>query len=215
MIDIHTHSTGVKNSIISLFHNSSIPDSVYFSIGVHPWKIPEYNQNDSALIEKIKHSRCLAIGECGLDKLRGEEFEKQISVFVKHIRWSEHYKKPLIIHCVKAFNEIIKLKKETNPKQAWIIHGFNSKSSVLKELLNQGFYISIGTDLMNNVEKLNSYMSIVPDNRLFFETDESELSISEIYKITAKIKQLDLLSLQNIIKDNFKNCFHIDHNGLA
>jgi TatD DNase family protein len=215
MIDIHTHKEACDKAIVSLFHNSDIPRCGFFSIGVHPWKVEDYNNDDTELKKKIMHSRCLAIGECGLDKLKGVELYQQISVFEKHIIWSEQFKKPLIIHCVKAFNEIIKLKMERNPDQEWIIHGFNSKTSILKELLNHGFYISLGIDLLSSREKLKTYLDIIPDNRLFLETDDSGGNISDIYKFSAKFKGIDLVLLQSNIAGNFKKCFHIEFNGLA
>jgi TatD DNase family protein len=76
--------------------------------------------------EKLKDENCFALGECGLDKITASDFELQKVVFKKQIQLSEKHQKPLIIHCVKAHQELIEIKKELKPKQVWIFHGFNT-----------------------------------------------------------------------------------------
>ncbi len=98
----------------------------------------------------------------------------QLDVLSEHIKLSEQLELPLILHVVKAFNEIIQLRQRINPSQKWIIHGFRSKPELARQLLDNGFDLSLG-------EHFNAATAaIIPADRLHFETDESSLPISEI-----------------------------------
>lgn len=174
-IDIHTHDKSRSNAIINIYPNENIIEGIYYSVGIHPWHTLEVN---SHTIEKLNnlaaHTQVVAIGETGIDALKGAPIEKQIEIFCHHVFLSEQHQKPLIIHCVKAFNEIIKLKKQLLPSMPWIIHGFRGKSQLVQQLIDKGFYISLG-------EHFNpKSASIIPTDRLLFETDESKLNINTI-----------------------------------
>lgn len=174
-IDIHTHDKSRKDAIINIYPHEQLIEGAYHSVGIHPW----HTSNVTTItIENLKalsvNSQVVAIGETGLDALKGASIEKQIEIFKLHISLSEQVKKPLIIHCVKAFNEIITIKKQLKPSMPWIIHGFRGKPQLAQQLLNNGFYISLG-------EKFNpETASIIPIDRLLFETDESTLDINKI-----------------------------------
>lgn len=113
--DAHTHTFSKEENVLSVVNKYPVSEnfSHRFSIGIHPWfiKVKTLNTQFTVLEEKIQHKNCLAIGECGLDKLTEVDFQTQKEVFVTQIQLSEKYKKPLIIHCVKAHQEIIELKK--------------------------------------------------------------------------------------------------------
>ena len=174
-LDIHTHDKSRIDAIINIYPNEQLIEGAYHSVGIHPWHTVDI---DSSTIEKLStlaaHPQVVAIGETGLDALKGASIEKQIEIFKLHVSLSEKYQKPLIIHCVKCFNDIIELKKTLRPTMPWIIHGFRSKPQLAQQLLYNGFYISLG-------EKFNiETASIIPTNRLLFETDESILNINSI-----------------------------------
>lgn len=116
----------------------------------------------------------MAIGESGLDRLRGASLDRQEAIFRRQVAISESVGKPMILHVVKAFPEIMRLRRELSPAQPWVIHGFRGKPQLAAELLREGFYISLG-------ERFNRETAeIIPADRLFVETDESRLSVEEI-----------------------------------
>lgn len=82
-----------------------------FSCGIHPWYSEDSETQMAYLTEITSNPRIVAIGETGLDKLKGPSFEVQTPVFKKHIELSEKLGKPVIIHCVKAWEELLKVKK--------------------------------------------------------------------------------------------------------
>ena len=204
--NIHTHvSVHPESEILSLAPEELSTDnrSFYASVGIHPWTLTEENANIQweALCESIKDKRIVAIGECGLDKLKGPSMELQTAVFKQEAALAEDSSLPLIIHCVKAFNELIQLKKEISPCQPWIIHGFRGKEALAKEFIQHGFYLSFGACYQE--EALRS----VPVERLFIETDESELSIEDIYLRVAQSRGMDLKELIESIKKNVERVF--------
>lgn len=179
--DIHSHRLSYRDdTVVNLDYYEDVPDKGFYSIGIHPWHTDCLESDLQEIIEtlrkKASKDNVVAIGECGLDKLKGAGFDIQKNIFEEQVKISEELSKPLIIHSVKSYNEIIELKKSLKPVQPWIIHGFRGKPQIARQLLNNGFFISVG-------EHFNpKSVSIVPENMLFFETDESTYSIEDIYK---------------------------------
>ena len=204
--NIHTHvSVHPESEIRSLAPEELSTDnrSFYASIGIHPWTLTEENANIQwkALHESIKDKRIVAIGECGLDKLKGPSMELQTAVFKQEAALAEDSSLPLIIHCVKAFNELIQLKKEISPSQPWIIHGFRGKLPLALDCIRHGFYLSIGSHFQENTLKT------IPLDRLFIETDESEESIGSIYQRVAETKGISQQELLEAINKNVREVF--------
>lgn len=177
ILDIHTHRSG----LYPLGIEQALPDSFapepgqLYSLGIHPWHIPSDPTDLLArLTELAAHPQVAMIGETGIDELKGAPMFLQNQVFAAHIALSEQLGKPLIIHCVKAYNSIVQFRKETRAQQPWIIHGFRGRPSVAQMLLRAGCYLSFGEKF--NAETLRA----VPREAIFAETDESALSIEEI-----------------------------------
>ncbi|CAG1021384.1 D-aminoacyl-tRNA deacylase [Methylococcales bacterium] len=182
----------------------------YFSLGIHPWFIERQDRNLAlqTLANASQNPKLLAIGECGLDKCIATPMSLQIEVFTRQIECAEHIGKPLIIHCVKAFNELIQIKKTCKAGPAWIIHGFNANPVLAEQLINQGCYLSLGRALLNPRGKAGQVLTRMPLDRLFLETDAAEdTQIGAIYAAAAKIVGLDIATLQEQIHGNFKRVF--------
>ena len=208
-IDIHTHRKENSENVFSL-HNISLEESEhqgakarhYFSAGIHPWYI------DSTIEEKIKILKqivsdpsILAIGETGLDKLCSVDFNLQKEVFNAQITIAKQVKKPLIIHCVKAYDEIQQMLKEAQINVPVIFHGFRGKPQLAKELAKAGFYLSFGN--LFNTESLE----MTPLNRIFLETDDKNLGIEEIYELVAEVKGVSVEKLIETVDENFERSF--------
>jgi TatD DNase family protein len=191
LVDVHTHNRktlhpfSVLNVSIDLFlENDDNVLKKFLSVGIHPWDIHTTDTSAIQILEKIAgYKNVVAIGECGLDKNCTACIKEQGYFFERQVQISEKVKKPLIIHCVAAYNEIIQLNKKLQPQQNWIIHGFRGKPQLALQLLNAGFYLSYG-------ENFNSESIVVtPFDRLCVETDESNLDIETIYKKIALVKK--------------------------
>ena len=209
-IDIHTHTSSIQKDVFSIENKypNSTDFSTPFSIGIHPWYISENTlQNDIKIIEEqLSSENCYALGECGLDRITDVDFSLQIKVFKQQIQLSEKYNKPLIIHCVRAFQEIIQLKKEMNPKQPWIVHGFNKNHQIAFDLIQHQICISFGESLLKN-ERLQETFSKLPLDFLFLETDTSEEHIEYIYNIASELRKTEKQDIINTVKQNFSRIF--------
>jgi TatD DNase family protein len=208
--DVHTHTSSKDKNVFPIVNTNpnSLSFTQPFSIGMHPWFLKKDKiEEELVLVEnKLQNKNCFALGECGLDKLIAVDFELQKEVFKKQIQLSEKYKKPLIIHCVKAHQEIIEIKKEVNPEQVWILHGFNKKKQLAESLLKNGIILSFGSAIIEN-KKLQEVFLELPISSILLETDDSELEIQEIYQKASEIKNSSLTDLQAAIYQNFKRIF--------
>ena len=202
--DVHTH---FKFSIVNKYPDA-VDFSMPFSIGIHPWFINIETLSQELLVveEKLQETNCYAIGECGLDTVCQIDLDLQKEVFKKHIQLSEKYKRPIIIHCVKALDEIIAFRKELKPKQVWILHGFQSSFQVADSLFKNDIFIAIGAAILQN-KKLQETVYKMPLSAILLETDNKEISIIEIYKKVAVLKGVPVEILQQEIKHNFNSIF--------
>ena len=199
--DVHTHFlTGNPYAILNA--NSSI--NSFHSRGIHPWFV-----NKTIPVEKLEsdlqHPKCIALGEIGLDKICGTDFNLQRKVFIEQIELSEKYNLPVIIHCVRASNELVELKKEIKPTQHWIWHGFN-KASILQQTLENEIIPSFGEVVLHN-ESLQKELVNLESSQFLLETDTSTLSIETIYKTVAEIRNQSINSLQKEQITNFEQIF--------
>ena len=205
-LNIHTHSSVHPDTeILSLSPASLLgnQEAIYASVGIHPWEVTEANADAlwEALQKAVEYKRVVAIGECGIDKLKGPSLDLQIALFKKEAMLAEAHSIPLVIHCVKAFNELILLKKEIRPLQPWIIHGFRGKLSLAKDCIRHGFYFSVGAHFQEDALKA------IPSDRLFIETDEADKSIEDIYQNIAQVRGMELEELKECINKNVKEVF--------
>ena len=208
--DAHTHKRSSSKNIFSIENKypNDIDFTKPFSIGIHPWFIKPENVTKELLIieEKLKDKNCLALGECGLDKITATDLELQKEVFKKQIQLSEKYQKPLIIHCVKAHQDILEIKKDLKPKQIWIFHGFNKNYQVAESLLKNGIILSFGMAIIKS-KKLQEVVSKIEISSILLETDDTNIDIKEVYQKISELKKITVEELQQKIKQNFKSIF--------
>lgn len=210
-INLHTHSFSNRENILEIVNQFpwefDATISTY-SIGIHPWYIDQNRLSFDlkSIEEKLKADECLALGECGLDKRIETPLKLQTAVFQDQIELVQQTTKPIILHCVAAFQEVIAIKKEMNVNNPMIIHGFSKNKEVAKSLLDKGFYLSFGKYLLRNPE-LAEVFEYVPRDRFFLETDTIEETIIEVYQKASNIKNIQIEDVQEIIKTNFDKTF--------
>jgi TatD DNase family protein len=214
-VDIHTHLPGHAGDviqIINLFPEQLTPQlaaQFFYSVGWHPWYLKKENNDVSLKIvsEGSLRPEILAIGECGLDRLSDVSFGYQTEVFKQQALIAERVQKPLLLHCVRSANEIIKLKKEIKPKMPWIIHGYNSNLVTGRELIRHGLYISIGIDLLKDISNAFNFLPEIPLDRLFFESGDVDIHVEKLYQKAASKLDIDQLTLKQQIRSNFNRVF--------
>ena len=203
--DVHTHGKATLTDIKNVIFSWDDPVSKgYYSIGAHPlfyeWTKDLYSQ-----LEKMcRPKAALAVGECGFDKRSPMSFSEQSDLVMTHVKISEELQKPLMFHCLGYFNELANLRREVNPTQPWIIHGFRKNPQLAESLVQMGFYFSMGKDGMRR----EGLLSVIPPDRLFFETDEdTELSIEQVYREGAAMIGIDVEHLAGKLEENFDRVF--------
>jgi TatD DNase family protein len=221
-VNIHTHYNNhiddnefVEIQNIDVDNIVNVDVSHFYSIGIHPWNLKSQNLKISET-QKLGdlESQCLgdlnikAIGECGLDRACDVDFEIQKEVFMKQIELSEQIAKPLIIHAVRTYPDIISIRKENKAKQPWIIHGFQGSVQSAEQLLrHDGIYLSLGDVLFRNERRASELLNVIPLDRLFLETDVAERDIVEVYEKAASLSGIEMDKLRNDIFNNFVKIF--------
>jgi TatD DNase family protein len=208
-INIHTHHLSKDNGVF-LFNNRFGFDKEfylekYFSIGIHPWDV-DLKLSIAELENIIQHKNCLAIGECGLDKVMDIELELQKKTFISQLDLAVKFQKPVIIHCVKAFDEMIEICSPYHSKIPLIIHGFNKTLQLAKQLIDNGFYISLNHSIF---KKEGIDFSVLSIEKLFLETDNNEcVLIDEVYQKASACFQIQEDVLKEKIYTNFTTLFN-------
>lgn len=177
-----------------------IPPDFPYSIGIHPQDIDVNNlEQQFSWMKSMMFQNCFAIGECGLDSLVSIDQKIQEDVFLRQIMVANEVKKPMIIHCVRKFYEVISFKKKA--EQPMIIHGFNKKHQIAEGLLANNFYLSFGKAVLYNLS-LQDILKNTPLDKLFLETDNEDFSIEELYDKVSEIKGISLEQLNEQILEN-------------
>ena len=201
ILDIHTHHRPIKPSqaIQNCFPENFSPQAEgYYSVGLHPWHLhPEHLEKQwQQLLVAANHPQVLAIGEAGLDKLSDIPLALQREVFEKQVLLADNLGLPLVIHAVRAMDEVIALKKKHKPRNAWIVHGFRGKKEQALQYVRQGICLSFGEHYQEEA------LRAVPLDKLFLETDESVVDIHLLYDRAARVLGMPVGELTGQVQRN-------------
>lgn len=208
-VDIHTHTRVIQKNVLSI--TNVFPEKVLpvhpFSVGIHPWYIAEKWRKQLELVySKAQKFHCYALGECGLDKNIATPIAIQEEVFLEHILLANELEKPLIIHCVGAYDVLQKMIKLA--KVPMILHDYGRNATLAKQLQQQGVYLSVGKALFR--PQFDMVLQSLDTAQLFLETDDMDCSIELVYEKGAKFLSIDISRLKKQIYKNFKNIFSDD-----
>ena len=210
-INTHTHAQlyDAKIELVNLTPDASEKTNFY-SYGIHPNELNKENCDEKleALRRVVYEKRCLAVGECGLDKLSSVDFELQEEIFIEQIKLANQVKKPLIIHCVKSFNELMNCLNLNDNAVPVIIHGFNNNENIARVIMQQGYYFSFGKALLGYESNAAKAIIQVGRKKFFLETDSADISIKYIYRKASELLRIDEEILQEQLMNNFENVFN-------
>ncbi len=211
-VNIHGHrkANNIQEWVLrSLMASEYPPDDIeygYYSVGFHPYNTGKFDEQDT--LNKVRLStenpNVFAIGEIGLDKSIDVPLDVQMRIFKKQVEIAETVDLPVILHVVRAFNEIIEFAKAHNPSVPMIIHGYSGNKEMAAELVKAGFLISFGESIAMDKPKIIEACKVVPLDKMFLETDEGEMDIREVYFSAAEIKGVSLNQLRLQIVENVK-----------
>ena len=181
MTDIHSHNLqATSDAVISVAPSQFAPVAgKFYSVGIHPWLSAEEAARELALLEDVaSHPQVVAIGETGLDTIKGMDFALQEKYFAIHIGIAERLHKPLVVHMVRTSQQVVKACRGTNVPV--IIHGMRGNENVARTLINAGFYLSYGPNFNP------AAMRATPLDRLLAETDDTPVAIEAVIEKIAK-----------------------------
>jgi TatD DNase family protein len=211
-INIHTHQPpqGEGIAIVNTKPGEAAEAKGYISAGIHPWHISSCNIPQA--IEQLRSAaslkHVLAIGECGLDRLADTLMQQQEQIFTEQIRIAAAVSKPLIIHCVKAFDELVRIRKKENTSVPYIIHGYNNNGQIASQLLKNGMYLSFGKALLTEGSNAQRILRNTDPELFFLETDDAAVSINSIFEMAAALKNMAPEELKEKMMLNFKRLFN-------
>jgi len=241
-IDIHTHygtkaSAGTFSVISLMAHEEIFPEStpgIAFTFGIHPWFLTPTNHDRQLkdLKRIARNSAVIAIGEAGFDKIKGPDNDLQRRTFEEQAAVAEAMNKPLVIHCVRAWDELLKAHKRLKPSRHWLVHGFRGNKDLAGQLVSKNMFLSFWFDFVNRPEATpqlvskNMFLSFwfdfvnrpeatplirsLPVERIFLETDGSGVDIKDIYKKVSEDLEMEIEELKGITYRNFKVFFSLE-----
>jgi TatD DNase family protein len=210
-IDFHTHGTCASEdtlSVINLMAGEDVPDAIprdtLFSAGIHPWQLTDDNlgQVKTELLLTAAHPHVVMIGEAGFDRLKGAQGEIQYNAFLFQAALAAEMDRPVLIHCVKGWDELRQARREVKAGRPWIIHGFRGGSSLAASLAAEGYWFSLGAKGLTP-----GVLASVDHDRLLLETDDSGVPVSEVYRQFSEVTGYDGEKVTTMMLNNFNSLF--------
>lgn len=206
-LDIHTHSSARYDDhcilIQNLYPTDEICPNTFVSMGIHPWYIAEdYERQLEDLRSSATNPSVIALGECGLDKICDTPYQIQRTAFMDQVYLSERLGLPLMLHIVRAWDDLLAVKKNQSPSQPWIVHGFRGGLEQARQLIHSGLFLSFGYHF--NPDSLRyAYES----NAAFLETDDNPQGIEGLYHEVSMVLDISLEELQRSVLALAKSLF--------
>lgn len=150
-------------------------------LGIHPWVVSKLDDETastwlSTLENHLIQNDIFGIGECGLD-CTFPAIEKQLLLFDAQIKLACRYHKPVFIHVCKSWHLIQSYFKSHPYPKITVFHGFSGKEDIQRYMIKQGFYLSIGRNMLRpNAPQL--LPELMP--RTFIESDNDGLHQTDI-----------------------------------
>lgn len=214
-IDIHTHgsvpSPGIFKVETLMAHEERVPDEIAgiaYAAGIHPWNLNDENHDRLlSYVEKTcSYKNVIAVGEAGFDKIKGPAMSLQQKTFEEQVRIAGKLKKPVVIHCVRSWEELMAEHKRLKPSMPWLVHGFRGKPELGIQLISKGMYLSFWFDYILRPESAQ-LMKSLPKERIFLETDGADVDIRDIYNKVSNDLSLSVNELKSQIFANFNKFF--------
>ena len=187
LIDIHTHRPTSAVTITA--------------VGLHPWQAEH-----GALPSEEQIEAADAVGEIGLDKACEVDFERQTAMFEAQLRLAEQHQKPVVLHCVRAFEEVMNA-LEKFALRTVIFHGFIGSREQAERAVKKGYYLSFGARTERSKKTIEA-LRATPLDRLFIESDEAETPIEEIYALVARLRGVEVEALAAATRQNHARIFY-------
>ncbi len=200
-VDAHTHNLHATDALIAVEPDTFFPQpGQLYSVGIHPWHTDTITDDDlTQLRQTAQHQQVVAIGETGLDSLRGAPLGRQTEIFERHLLLAQELGKPVIIHSVRTSQQVVQCCRRLGITMRCAIHGMRGNERVAQTLIDAGFYLSFGP-------RFNpAAVLATPHDRLLIETDDTGMTIAQVADAIAPTLQLTASSLLAVATQNLQN----------
>lgn len=218
-IDFHTHQrVGVGCEVLNVDALDAAAvewaceAGLPFSVGVHPWRADATEEQLHDAYARIE--RCaqaggfVAIGECGLDWVSNVVRETQIAVFEHQLELAKRLSVPVVLHCVRAFEEVMSTLRKVGAKQA-VFHSFIGSAQQVERVVREGYLCSFSPRSLASSRTCEAIRS-VDSSTILIESDESAEPIAAVYERVAELRCCSVEELRQIVFDNYKRLIDND-----
>ena len=213
IFDAHTHQPK-ENSVYCLpfnFEESDLGPVDYYCAGIHPWDVDKVASLDQKLLDlrkALENKKCVALGEVGIDR-NYPDLEKQKNLMIEQLELAVEFDLPVVIHCVKALNDVLSTLKKFPKKMKVYLHGINLNEQELAEVNKRKYFVGLGPQLFNK-SKIQNIIHSIPKDKILIETDDTGLSVNQVFESLSLRLGHDPENFMYQLNLNFLNFFSID-----
>lgn len=212
---IFLNSTSLEDAS-SVFESAAADSRIIPFAGFHPWTVTDAGTDTESLRSLLKSHPEAGIGECGLD-FGGKYkpyFQFQLETFETQLQTAAEFKRPLSIHCVRAWGRMLELLRKYSPlPRSFIIHSFYGAEEISEQIIKMGGFISVSDLSLRNPQRTYSVIRSIPSDRILIESDliagspgfsseEHLQNLKNIYNTVSEIKNISIHELTDRIWDN-------------
>lgn len=212
-VDFHTHRR--SGDALEILNVEALDEAQFamaiesgqpFSVGVHPWHAAENPERLNEAFERMERvvsgGRIVAIGECGLDWAVEVDRKLQAEVFERQLDLAKRYNLPIILHCVRAFEDVMLRLSQAKIERA-VFHSFVGSIQQAERVVREGYFCTFSPRSLASPRTRKVIKAIAPSVMLV-ERDECECSIEEVYEAIATLRKCSVEELREIVFDNYK-----------
>ncbi len=211
--DIHTHNilphaAGIIDISERVDLHLGMPDGAMMSYGIHPRTLDGW-ESRIPVLERLASAHIIkAVGECGLDVFSPADTKLQLQVFERQVLSADTYQLPIIVHCVRLYQDVIMVIKKTRYQLPVILHGYNGNPQITSQLMRYpNVYFSFGKPVG---EKLAKSVSLISADRILVESDtDMNPCYDKIISKLADIKNIDYGLLHSMINNTFRKVIDV------
>jgi len=208
MIDSHSHiycdafdddreavvqrarQAGVRHIIIANENLASVdsvrslrdahPDYIDMALGLHPEDVHEdFHQVLKQMRPMLDGSRCVAIGEIGIDLYWDKTWrDQQMEALDTQLHWCHELNLPFIIHCREGIDEVIDVLEHLDcPVPQGVFHSFTGTPADVERIRRCGdFYFGVNGIVTFKKSTVPQLLPVIGLDRLLLETDAPYLA---------------------------------------
>lgn len=180
------------------------------TVGLYPSDVDDDWRDAFDIVEELASDELVVgIGVCGLDRACDAPWLLQIDAFNALADLAERVSKPMVVRCVKAFDELFQVQKDVDAVQTWVLHGFVKGQELARQYLDAGMHLSFDSNVMRETPTLIEVVKFCPDDRIHLETgSNSTVGIEVITERVANLRGISTQALCDILVRNFNSVFN-------